>query len=67
MSENEKKKKKGPVGVDRFLLVNIQSRQPLFICIGHWVATDVILVSLFMEVLFLSLLKCCFVSLSYKT
>lgn len=62
MSENEKKKK-GPVGVDRFLLVNIQSRQPLVICIGHWVATDVILVSLFMEVLFLSLCKVLFCAL----
>lgn len=33
----------------------IQSAQPLVICMGHWVAIDVILVSLFMEVLFLSL------------
>lgn len=35
----------------------IQSAQPLVICMGHLIAIDVILVSLFMEVLILSLSK----------
>lgn len=46
------KRKKGPFGVDRFTLVNIQSGQPLVICMGHWVAIDIILVSLFMKAFF---------------
>lgn len=37
--------KKGPFGVDRFSLVNIQSGQPFVIFMGHCVAIDIILVS----------------------
>lgn len=40
--------------MDRFSLVNIQSGQPFVIFMGHCVAIDIILVSLFMKVYFFS-------------